>query len=321
MTTFLSPWWLLLLVVPLTLLGAYVYRQSRHSEYAVQFTNLDLLDEIAPQQPGWRRHVPAAALLLALTLLVIGIARPTRDVEIPVAASTVILALDTSISMDARDVEPRRLEAAQDAAYRFLDEVPEQVRVGLVSFAETAVANVAPTADRDAVRTAIERLRLRPGTAIGEALLAAVDLIEADMAALQAEAQEGEQPPATIVILSDGDTTAGRPNRLGVEAAEQSGIAVSTISFGTRAGTIVFRGQVVPVPSNGRALRAIAEDTGGVFYDAESAQALTEVFETLGVAVGVTTEQEEVLVPFMVAALILGTAAAITSLVWFSRLP
>jgi Ca-activated chloride channel family protein len=197
--------------------------------------------------------------------------------------------------MDARDVEPRRLEAAQDAAYRFLDEVPEQVRVGLVSFAETAVANVAPTDDRNAVRGAIERLQLRPGTAIGEALLAAVDLIEADMAALQAETAEGDEPPATIVILSDGDTTAGRPNRLGVQAAEQSGIAVSTISFGTREGTIVFQGQLVPVPSNGRALR--------------------------GVAVGVTTEQEEVLVPFMVAALILGTAAAIMSLWWFSRLP
>ncbi|CAN5864818.1 VWA domain-containing protein [soil metagenome] len=321
MTSFLSPWALLLLVIPLTLAGFYLFRQTRHSAYAVQFSNVALLDEIAPEKPGWRRHAPAAALLLALTLLVIGIARPTRDVEIPVAASTVILALDTSISMDARDVEPRRLEAAQDAAYRFLDEVPEQVRVGLVSFAETAVANVAPTDDRNAVRGAIERLQLRPGTAIGEALLAAVDLIEADMAALQAETAEGDEPPATIVILSDGDTTAGRPNRLGVQAAEQSGIAVSTISFGTREGTIVFQGQLVPVPSNGRALRAIAEDTGGRFYDAESAEALTEVFETLGVAVGVTTEQEEVLVPFMVAALILGTAAAIMSLWWFSRLP
>ncbi|MGI9019068.1 MAG: VWA domain-containing protein [Euzebya sp.] len=318
---FVAPWLLLLLVLPIGLMVAYAIRQSRRSAYAVQFTNLDLLDEIAPDTPGWRRHVPAVALVLALAFLVIGIARPTREAEIPVEASTVILALDTSISMDARDVDPRRLDAAQAAAYRFLDEVPDQVRVGLVSFAETAVANVSPTLDRAAVRGAIERLELRPGTAIGEALLASVDLIQADLASIQAEAADSEQNPSTIVILSDGDTTAGRPNELGVQAAQDAGIAVSTISFGTRNGTIIFQGQIVPVPSNGRALNAIADDTGGRFYDAESAQALTEVFETLGVAVGVTTEQVEVIIPFMVAALILGTAAAITSLVWFARLP
>jgi Ca-activated chloride channel homolog len=317
---FANPWGLLLLVLPIALLAAYAVRQSRRSAYAVQFTNLDLLDEIAPDRPGWRRHVPATALLLALAVLVIGIARPTREVEVPVEASTVVLAFDVSISMDARDVEPRRLDAAQQAAFRFLDEVPDQVRVGLVSFAETAVANVAPTDDHEAVRRAIDRLELRPGTAIGEALIASVDLIEADLAALEAEAAE-EDAPSTIVVLSDGDTTAGRPNELGVAAAEAAGIAVSTISFGTQGGTIIFQGQVVPVPSNPPALEAIADATGGRFYDAESAEQLTEVFETLGVAVGVTTERVEVLVPFMVAALVLGTAAAVTSLIWFSRLP
>jgi Ca-activated chloride channel family protein len=319
---FAAPGALALLLLPVALLIAYAVRQSRRSAYAVQFTNLDLLDEIAPDTPGWRRHVPAVALVLALAVLVIGIARPLREVEVPVEASTVVLALDTSISMDARDVEPRRLDAAQAAAYRFLEQVPEQVRVGLVSFAETAVANVAPTEDHEAVRAAIERLQLRPGTAIGEALLASVDLIQADLAALQAEAAEAaEEAPATIVVLSDGDTTAGRPNDVGVAAAQDADIAVSTISFGTTEGTIIFQGQIVPVPSNGEALAAIAEDTGGRFYDAESAEQLTEVFETLGVAVGVTTEEVEVVVPWMVAALVLATAAAITSLLWFARLP
>lgn len=318
---FNAPWALALLLLPLALLIAYLFRQTRRSAYAVQFTNLDLLDEIAPDRPGWRRHVPALALVLALAALAIGIARPTTEVEIPVEASTVVLALDTSISMDARDVEPRRLDAAQQAAYRFLDEVPEQVRVGLVSFAETAVASVAPTRDHEAVRTAVERLQLRPGTAIGEALLASVDLVEADLAALQAETEDTEEHPATIVVLSDGDTTAGRPDELGVSAAQDAGIAVSTISFGTQAGVIFFQGQILPVPADGEALSRIAEETGGRFFDAESAEQLTEVFETLGVAVGVTTEEVEVVVPFMVAALILGTAAAVTSLVWFSRLP
>ncbi|WP_370325774.1 VWA domain-containing protein [Euzebya sp.] len=318
---FVAPWLLGLLVLPLALVIAYAIRQRRRSAYAVQFTNLDLLDEIAPDSPGWRRHLPAAALVLALTVLVVGLARPTREVEVPVEASTVVLALDVSISMDASDVEPRRLEAAQQAAYRFLDQVPDQVRVGLVSFAETAVANVAPTEDRSTIRSAIERLQLRPGTAIGEAILTAVDLIQADLAALQAEQTDPEENPATIVVLSDGDTTAGRPDAVGVEAAQEADIAVSTISFGTREGIIVFQGQIVPVPANGEALQRIADETGGRFFDAESAEALTEVFETLGVAVGVRTEQVEVVVPFMVAALILGTAAAVMSLIWFSRLP
>jgi Ca-activated chloride channel homolog len=268
---FAAPWALALLLLPLALLIAYLVRQSRRTAYAVQFTNLDLLDEIAPDRPGWRRHVPAVALVLALAVLVIGIARPTAEVEVPVEASTVVLAFDVSISMDARDVEPRRLDAAQQAAYRFLDQVPDQVRVGLVSFAETAVANVAPTDDHVRVRRAIEGLDLRPGTAIGEALIASVDLIEDELASLEAEAApEQEEQPATIVVLSDGDTTAGRPDAVGVEAARAADIAVSTISFGTPGGTIFFQGQIVPVPSNPPALRAIAEATDGRFFDAES---------------------------------------------------
>ncbi|CAN5150339.1 VWA domain-containing protein [soil metagenome] len=318
---FAAPLALLLLVVPIALAIAYLWRQRTRSEYAVQFTNLDLLDEVAPDSPGWRRHVPAIAMLLVISFLVIGIARPTRDVEVPVEASTVVLAFDVSISMDATDVPPTRLAAAQEAAQRFLDQVPPTVRVGLVSFAETAETVVTPTSDHQAVRTGIDQLGLRPGTAIGEAIITSVGLITADLAALQAQSGEDEPNPGTVVVMSDGDTNSGRPNSVGVGVANEAGIAVSTISFGTRQGTITFQGQVIPVPSNPRAMRRIADDTGGQFFDAVTAEALGEVFETLGVAVGTTTEQEEILIPFMVAALILGTAAAVTSLVWFSRLP
>lgn len=319
--SFAAPEALLAVLVPLGLAVAYLLVNARRTAYAVQFTNLDLLDEIAPDRPGWRRHVPALALVLALCALVVALARPVTSEQVPVEASTVVLALDVSISMDARDVDPRRLDAAQAAALRFMDEVPDQVRVGLVTFAENAVANVAPTDDRAIVRSTIEDLELRPGTAIGEALLVAVDLIEADLRAIQAETADDEPVPATIIVLSDGDTTAGRPNAVGVRAAQDAGIAVSTISFGTENGLIQFQGQIVPVPSNGRALEAIADDTGGRFYDAESAEALTEVFETLGVAVGFTTEDVEVVIPWVIAAFVLGTAAAILSLVWFNRLP
>ena len=320
MPDFNAPIFLFLLAIPAALLIAYIVAQARYSDYAVRFTNLDLLDEVAPDKPGWKRHVPAAALLLTLVVLVVGLARPTRDVEVPVEASTVVLALDVSISMDARDVEPRRFEAAKEAAYAFLDQVPDQVRVGLVSFAETAVAELSPTDDRAVVRQAVEDLRLRPGTAIGDALLQSVEMIQADLAALQAEAETVENP-STIVVLSDGDTTAGTPNGVGVQAAQDAEIAVSTISFGTRSGTILFQGQIVAVPANDRDLRRIADDTGGRFFDAESSEQLTEIFSELGVAVGFTTEEVEVLVPFLLGGLLLATLAAILSLLWFQRLP
>lgn len=321
---FNAPGLLTLLAVPVALGVAYALMQARRSRYAVQLTNLELLDEVAPDRPGWRRHLPAAALLLALLALVIALARPVRAQEVPVELATVVLALDTSISMDARDVAPRRLDAAQAAALAFVDQVPEQVRIGLVAFAETAIPLVAPTDDHQAVRTAIERLQLRPGTAIGEALLASVELLQADLERLGAgEPADGEDRPipATMVLLSDGDTTVGRPNEVGIAAAREAGLPVNTIAFGTPNGIINFEGQLLPVPVNAAALQRIAEQTGGRFHDAETASQLTDVFEDLGSSVGTTTEDVEVTAPFVAAALVLGSAAAIGSLRWFSRLP
>lgn len=319
---FAAPWALLLVVVPLALAVGYGLGQQRRSVYALRFTNLDLLDEVAPEKPGWKRHAPAFALLLALLALVLGLARPTRAAEVPVELATVVIAFDTSISMQAVDVAPSRLLAAQEAARVFLDDVPEQVRVGLVTFAGTAIARVAPTTDRGAVERAIDNLSLAEGTAIGEAILTAVEVVTTDLETLAAERPEGEElPPATIVVMSDGDTTAGRPNAVGVELAREAGIPVNTIAFGTAGGVIEFFGDVVPVPVNEPALREIARQTGGEFFDADSAEQLTDVFQTIGSAVGVTTEQVDISGWFMAAALVFGTAAGAGSLRWFSRLP
>lgn len=316
---FASPHLLWLLAVPAVLAAAYAVAQRRRTAYAVRLTTLDLLDDVAPDRPGWRRHLPAAALLLALLALVIALARPVEAREVPVELATVVVALDTSISMAARDVQPSRLDAATDAALAFVDQVPEQVRLGLVEFAETAVPVVAPTPDKDQVRAAIQSLTLRPGTAIGDALVSAVDLVQRDLQVLGAT--DLQDVPATIVVLSDGETTVGRPDAVGVAAAQDAGIPVSTISFGTLAGQIVFGGEIVPVPANGAALQAIAEATGGVFFDAENAGELSQAFAELGSAVGTTTEDVEVTGRFLAAALVLGTAAGAGSLRWFQRLP
>lgn len=320
---FAEPALLWLLLVPIGIAVAYAVMQARRTRYAVRLTTLDLLDEVAPDRPGWKRHAPATAFLLALLVLTLALAKPTRPERVPVEVATVIVAFDTSISMDASDVVPRRIEVAQAAAYRFLEQVPDQVRVGLVEFAETAIPLIPPTTDHEEVRRAVSNLQLRPGTAIGDALVASVDMIERDFAQLEdaGEVSADALPPATIVLLSDGDTTAGRPNEVGIRAAQEAGLPVSTISFGTRSGVIVFQGEVVPVPVNGAALRHIAEETGGAFFDAVNADELSQVFESLGSRVGFETQEIEITGRFVAVAFVLALLAGVASLFWFSRLP
>ena len=323
---FRAPHLLALVVLPLALAVLYAVVQGRRTRYALRFTELDLLDQVAPERPGWRRHLPAVALLLALVALVLGLARPVRAERVPVELATVVLALDVSISMEATDVPPNRIEAAQAAARSFLEDAPEQVRIGFVVFAGAAVPVVPPTTDRALLRRAVDGLTLQQGTAIGEAIAASVEMVRADLARLEAggglpDDVDGDTAPATIVVLSDGDTTVGRPNAAGVAIANEAGLPVSTIAFGTDAGFITYQGQVVPVPANRPALRAIAEDTGGRAFDATSAEELADVFTSLGTAVGFETEDRDVSGAFMAAALVLGSAAALGSMRWFSRLP
>jgi len=154
--TFLTPWRLALLGVVVVLGIVYVVFQRRRARYAVRFTNLELLESVAPRRPGWRRHVAAAVQLVALAVLIVALAQPVHDIKVPRERATVMLALDVSLSMEATDVRPSRIEAAKSAASSFLDDVPPQVNVGLVTFAGSARIRVTPTTDRELVRAAIE---------------------------------------------------------------------------------------------------------------------------------------------------------------------
>ncbi|MDH5236430.1 MAG: VWA domain-containing protein, partial [Acidimicrobiia bacterium] len=146
--TFLAPERLALLLAVAALAVLYGVVQYRRRQYVVRFTNVELLDQVAPQRPGWRRHVVAAGFLGLVTLLVLAFAEPARDVRVPRERATVVLAIDTSLSMMADDVSPSRIDAAKSAAIEFLADVPEQVNLGLVSFNGTATVRVAPTTDR-----------------------------------------------------------------------------------------------------------------------------------------------------------------------------
>ncbi len=314
---FLAPDRLWLMLIPLLGVAGYLWSLRRHEQFAVRFSNFELLDSVMPDRPGWRRHLPAVAALLGVVALVMAIARPVMAVTAPREEATVILAVDVSLSMDAMDIPPSRIGAAKEAALRFVDLAPEDLRIGVVAFAGIALAAHAPSNDATAVRSAIERLSLAEGTAVGEGIYAAIDLIALDVA--QAEGDGGEA--VHIVVLSDGETTTGRSEVDAAHEAASRGLPVSTVSFGTPAGAINYAGEVVPVPVNEGALRQVADITGGRFTGAASADEFQEILDSVGSQVGYTTEEREVWEWFLGAGLGVLVLAGVGSLVWFSRIP
>src|SRR5262245_55738074 len=243
---FLVVWRLWLLVGVGVMAGAWLAVASQRARHVVRFTSVELLDVVAPRRPRWRRHVPAALFLLALTALVLGFARPVRAVQVTDERATVILAVDVSLSMEATDVSPSRLEVAREAARDFVADLPDDLDVGLVTFHDVASVAVAPSRDRAALGTAIDRFDLGEGTAIGDAVLASRDAVAR---AAAAPGEDGEPVPARIVVMSDGETTSGISNEEAAAAAAAAGVPVDTIAFGTPEGTIVDEsGDTVEVP-------------------------------------------------------------------------
>jgi Ca-activated chloride channel family protein len=311
---FLAPERFALLLVPLALAALYLVRQRRRQAYVVRFTDPGLIDSVAPRRPGLRRHLVAAVYLVATALLVVAAARPALATEVP-NEPTVVLAFDTSISMEATDVAPSRIVAAREAAHRFIEVVPPGVRVGLVAFDETARVVIPPTSSKEVLDRAIDRLTLGRGTAIGEAIYTSLDLLASDASAEEAKGA------GSIVLMSDGDTTVGRPEGPAARDAERRGVKISTIAFGTDQGTVVVDFMTVPVPVDREALRDIAETTGGEMFEAESAAEIVSVFEDLGEGVGTRTEPREIADGLAIAALVAAAVAAAGSLAWFSRIP
>ncbi|HET6967897.1 MAG TPA: VWA domain-containing protein [Ornithinibacter sp.] len=334
--TFLSPWWLLLLLPVIALLGAYVLAQRRRRRYAVRFAALPMLDSVAPDRPGWRRHAPAAAFVLALSTLAVATARPEMDIRVPHERATVIVAIDVSRSMEATDVAPNRLDAARAAAATFVEGLPDSFNVGVVTFSGTTAVLSEPTTDHAAVVARLQGLSLADSTAIGEAVFTSLDQVAA-MAARDDDADavagggsaggddstEGEavEVPARIVLLSDGSNTRGREPAEAATAAAEAGVPVSTIAYGTASGVIEAQGRSIPVPVDEESLAALADATGGRAYTAASGDQLTAVYEDIGSSIGWRTEARE-LTPYLAAlALLLMTVGGAMSLRWFARLP
>ena len=314
--SFFAPDRLWLLAAVAALAGLYVAALRRKRRYGVRFSNVALVDKVAPRGPGWRRHLPAAVFLAMLCVLVVAFARPAADTKVPRERATVLVALDVSNSMAATDVEPNRLEAAKSAALAFVDRLPARFNVGLVAFDGSASVIVAPTTDHQAVDSGIRGLVTGPATAIGEAVFSSIEAIA------NFDQQAGTNPPpARIVLLSDGANTAGRSPEQAAEAAQAAHIAVSTIAYGTPEGTVEVNGQLIPVPVDGPALERLAKSTNGAFYEAASGEELQKVYLDIGSSVGFRTIRREVSVWFIGFGLLAAFGAAVASLVWSSRLP
>src|SRR5581483_5538785 len=175
--SFIWPFMLVLLFLIPVLILVYILLQRRRQKYALRYASLSLVKEALGRGPGWRRHIPAAFFLLALTAMIFALARPEATTLVPSAEGTIILAIDVSGSMTATDLQPNRLEAAKAAARAFVDKQPETVQVGVVSFSDNAFVVQPPTDDKDALISAINRLNWQRGTAIGRGLVASLEAI------------------------------------------------------------------------------------------------------------------------------------------------
>jgi Ca-activated chloride channel homolog len=306
-------WWLLGVVA---LAVAYALVQRRRRSQAVRLPTLPLIDQVAPRESRWRRHIPAAAFMATLALLVTGFARPTADVEVAQDRATVVILLDSSVSMRATDVAPNRFEAAKDAARQFVSDLPERFRVGLVSYAASASSIAPPTTDRDVVRAALDGIKLTGDTAIGEAIYVGLDVISS----LDEQVPE-DPPPAAIVLLSDGGQTTGRAADDAAQAAATAEVPVHTIAYGTPGGVIQTPKGPSPVPADKPLMRSIAQTTGGSYHEAASDVEIRQVYQDIGISMAYRMERQDISSWFIGAALLAALATVAVAVLWFPRLP
>jgi Ca-activated chloride channel family protein len=322
---FTAPWWFLLFVVIAGLVVGYIVVQRMRRKRVMRFTNLELLEKVVPKRPSRLRHLPAIVLIAALMLLTTAMAGPTAEQRVPRNRATVLLVIDVSLSMQASDVQPTRLQAAQVAAKSFTEGLTPGVNLGLVSFAGTATVLVAPTTDRVPVSRAIDGLKLAESTATGEAIFAALQAIEGFSQVVSGP--EGP-PPARIVLMTDGKQTIPTPDgddpRGAFTAARESAnrkIPISTISFGTEQGQVTIEGKTTPVPVDDESMREIARLSGGEFYKAATAEQLRAVYDTLGEQIGYEIKDTDASRPWLVLGTLTALAAAGSALFIGQRLP
>jgi Ca-activated chloride channel homolog len=314
--SFREPLLLLALALLPLAIAAYVLAQRRRKKFALRYTNVDVLASVAGR--SWGRHIPAAFALLALLALLIALGRPERTVAAPQRQGAVIMVTDTSGSMEATDVHPTRLAAAQEAARALTKKLPEEFNLGLVTFNNVAESLVAPTTDRSQIFGAIQGLKVHGSTAMGDGLELGLQMARTPVSDTNGKAR---RVPARIVLLSDGKSERGTEPVEIADRAKKLKVPIYTIALGTQAGTLNRHGRSVPVPPDTVTLQDVAQTTGGRYFSAPSAAQLETIYANLGERFSTKKVKQEITSSFAGAALALLLAATVLALLRMGRLP
>lgn len=286
--SFLNPerlW--VLLILPL-LVVAYIIAVLRKKKTGMRYTNTTILARVVPKQSQWRRHLAVGLSLAALIALSAAWARPNGVDMMPRERATVVLVIDISQSMQATDIKPTRLDAAKQAAIGFVKELPAQYNIAVVGLSGSPSVRLPPTLDRVMAQQAISSMRVQDSTAIGEAIYTAIQALQ--MAPL---GEDGSVAPGAIVMLSDGQNTAGRAPNQAANEARKLEVPIYTIAYGTQNGYVDLDGKREPVPPDVELLRSISAMTGGDFHEAESLPELERVYSNIRSEVGMVPVKKE----------------------------
>jgi Ca-activated chloride channel family protein len=326
--TFASPWRLALLIVVPALIATYVSSRRRRAQRTAALASQGLVTTGAARRMRVRRHVPFALLATALTLLLVGLARPMATVKTPGREGTVILAVDVSNSMLADDIKPTRLDAAKASARAFIQRQPPAVRIGVVAFGDGAVVVQPPTTVHEDVVKSIDRLSSGGGTSLGQGLVTALGAIAGKPVTIDPEALASDSAQvdigyfgsATIVLLSDGEETS-QPDPVSVaEVASVAGVRIHTIGIGTDQGTVVqINGFSVATALDSDLLEKVATTTDGTYHQADDAAGLAAISKTIDLRFKIVSQHTEVTGLFSAAAVVLLLAGALLSVLWFGR--
>ena len=320
--TFETPIVLLALLVLPLLVGLYVFRERRRTAFASRFANPALLPNVVDRSPGRLRYLPFVVVVVALAALVVGVARPHAVVSVPREEATIVIAIDTSRSMKAKDIPPTRLGAARLAAKLFVEKVPERFRIGVVAFGTRATVATPPTEDRELVDEALDTLTPGEGTAIGDAVA-----LSARVGRTRRPPPPGAPPaaPRSVLLISDGAVDGGTVTpRRAAQQARALGVPVYTVVLGTQAGVVEEEltgglRRIIRVPPNPDTLRMVANATDGKFFTAAGEDELRAVYEELGSRLGTRKEEREITDFFAGGSAALLLAGGALSAFWLRR--
>lgn len=322
--SFASPTLLLCLLAVPVAVWAYLQLEKWRERRSAAWAPAALQPNMVARPPGWKRHLPTALLLVGVAILLVGFARPKATFDVSSQEATLVLVLDVSGSMAANDVRPTRLAAAKLVADGFVQHLPHNYRISVVTFSDHSAVVATPTHDLDRVRQAIANARTGPqGTALAGAVVRAVQV----GASVKGSKNSSKRPPAVVVVLSDGGQTAGRVTaQQAVQVAQKARIPVATALVGTADGVVTqaLKGgytERIQVPADATTLRAIANGSGGKFYPSLASVDVKRTYDRLGSRVGKTRKTVEVTAAAAGAGLAFMLVGGLLGGAWFRRLP